>query len=77
MFYKHTENDKVVVLIVYVDDIILTGNDETKLTFVKKKLAADFQIKDLESLKYFLGMEFTRSKSDILVNQKGSMFLIC
>ena len=29
MFYKHTGNDKVVVLIVSVNDIILRGNDET------------------------------------------------
>ncbi|TYK28325.1 reverse transcriptase [Cucumis melo var. makuwa] len=49
--------------------IILTDNDETGLTFVKKKLTNDFQIKDLETLKNFLGMEFARSKSGILVNQ--------
>ena len=29
MFYIHTRNDKVMVLIVYSDDIILIGNDET------------------------------------------------
>ena len=50
MFYKHTRNHKVMVLIVYVDDIILTYNDETRSTFVKKKLVDDFQIKDLETL---------------------------
>lgn len=27
MLYKHTENDKVRILIVYIDDIILTSND--------------------------------------------------
>ena len=70
MFYKHTEKNKVVVLIVYVNDIILTGNDETEMSIVKEKLAKDFKIKDLGSLKYFLGMEFARSKSGILVNQR-------
>ena len=40
------------------------------MSIVKKKLANDFKIKDLGSLKYFLGMEFARSKSDILVNQR-------
>ena len=53
------------VLIVYVDDIILIGNDETRLTFVKKKLAD----KDLITLKYFLGMLFVRPKSGILVGK--------
>ena len=33
-------------------------------------MAKDFKIKDLGSLKYFLGMEFARSKSGILVNQR-------
>ena len=57
-------------LIVYVDDIILPGNDETRPTFMKKKLADDFQIKNLGTLKYSLGMEFARSKSGILINQR-------
>lgn len=44
MFYKHTGNGKVVVLIVYVDDVILTGNDEISLNILKKKLTNDFQM---------------------------------
>ena len=68
MFYKCIGNDKVLVLIVYVIDIILTDDDETRLTFVKKKLGDYFQIEDLGTLRYFLGMEFVRSKSGILVN---------
>ena len=47
-FYRHTSHDKMVVLIVYVDDIILTGNDEGEMKNLKGKLANDFQIKDLE-----------------------------
>ena len=70
MFYKHSINNKVAILIVYVDDIILTGNDETELAVLKKKLAKEFQIKDLRILKYFLGMEFARSKEGIFINQR-------
>ena len=76
MFYKHIGTDKVMVFIFYVDDIILTGNDETGVTFVKKKLADDFQIKYLGTLKYFLGMKFARSKSGILVNQRKYIFYL-
>ena len=57
-------------MIVYVDDIILTGDDETELAALKKRLAKKFQIKDLGVLKYFLGMEFARSKEGIFVNQR-------
>ncbi|XP_074556441.1 uncharacterized protein LOC141812295 [Curcuma longa] len=70
IFYKHSEKGKVAILIVYVDDIILTGDDETELAVLKKNLAKEFQIKDLGVLKYFLGMEFARSKEGIFVNQR-------
>lgn len=70
MFYKHSTKGKFVVLIVYVDDIILTSDDIEKLARLKRKLAEDFEIKDMGALKYFLGMEFARSKEGIFVNQR-------
>ena len=75
MFYKHTKNDKVVVLIVYVNDIILTGNDEIGMSIVTEKLVNDFKIKDLRSMKYLLAMEFARSKV-VILSTKESIFLI-
>ena len=62
------------VLIDYIDDIILIGNDETSLTFVKKKLADDFHLKDLGTSKYFLVMEFAGPKNCIVVNQRKYIF---
>ena len=70
IFYKHSKDGKVAILIVYVDDIILTGNNETELAVLKQKLAKEFQIKDLGILKYFLGMEFASSKEGIFVNKR-------
>ena len=70
MFYRHTGEGKVAILIVYVDNIILTGNDNKELERLKKVLAKEFEIKDLDDLKYFLGMEFARSKKGIFVSQR-------
>ncbi|RVX14578.1 Retrovirus-related Pol polyprotein from transposon RE1 [Vitis vinifera] len=70
MFYKHSNEGKIVILIVYVDDIVLTGDDCNELEKLKGKLAEEFEIKDLGALKYFLGMEFARSKEGIFVNQR-------
>lgn len=70
MFYKHSESGKISILIVYVDDIILTGDDPKELADLREKMARDFEIKDLGVLKYFLGMEFARSKEGIFVNQR-------
>ncbi|RVX10349.1 Retrovirus-related Pol polyprotein from transposon RE1 [Vitis vinifera] len=70
MFYKHSNEGKVAILIVYVDDIVLTGDDCNELEKLKGKLAEEFEIKDLGALKYFLGVEFARSKEGIFVNQR-------
>ena len=56
LFYKHSKNNKISILIVYMDDIIqiLTSDDEASLADLKKKLVLEFQIEDLWVLKYFL-----------------------
>ncbi|EXC14221.1 Phosphoglucan, water dikinase [Morus notabilis] len=55
LFFKHSIEGKVAILIVYVDDIIMTGDDFLEINHLKKKLEAEFEIKDLRKLKYFLG----------------------
>ena len=69
LFYKHSTNSKIVILIVYVDDIILKGDDSLELKGLKEKLAKAFEIKEHDPLKYFLGIEFARSKEGIFMNQ--------
>ena len=50
-----------------MDDIFLTGDDNVKLKRLEKKLVDNFEIRDLGALKYFLGMEFAKSKKGIFV----------
>ncbi|RVW18846.1 Retrovirus-related Pol polyprotein from transposon RE1 [Vitis vinifera] len=70
MFIKHSNDGKIAILIVYVDDIILIGDHVTEMDRLKKSLALEFEIKDLGSLRYFLGMEVARSKRGIVVSQR-------
>lgn len=58
------------VVLVYVDDIIITGNDPTSITELKRFLKSKFHIKDLGKLKYFLGIEVARSKQGIFLSQQ-------
>ena len=68
MFIKHFQGGKKAILIVYVDDIILTGDHHDELQKLKEFLAKEFEIKDLGKLKYFLGIEIARSHKGISVS---------
>jgi acid phosphatase class B len=52
-----------------VDAIILTGDNVTEMDRLKKSLALEFEIKDLGSLRYFLGKEVAHSK-EVLLSHK-------
>ena len=70
MFFKHSQYGKISILIVYVDDIILTGDDVREMNRLKTSISSTFEIKDLGPLRYFLGMEVARSKKGIVVSQR-------
>ena len=77
LFFWHSSNGKITILIVYVDDIILTGNDLEEMERLKDVMAREFEIKDLGPLRYFLGMEVVRSRKGIVVSQrKYTIYLI-
>ncbi|XP_019179162.1 PREDICTED: uncharacterized protein LOC109174378 [Ipomoea nil] len=59
-----------VLLIVYVDDIVITGDDATGIDALKSFLKEKFHTKDLGVLKYFLGIEVIRSKRGIFLSQR-------
>ena len=49
-------DDEHVILLLYVDELFLRGN-EKKISECKKKLATEFEMKDLGLMHYFLGLE--------------------
>ena len=55
LHYK-VENDGIMILLLYVDDLFLTGKDKI-ISECKKKLAAWFEMKYLGTMHYFLGLE--------------------
>lgn len=60
----------MVVILVYVEDLLITGNDVGLIEETKHVLHSHFKIKDLGELKYFLGIEFLRSGKGIVMNQR-------
>jgi hypothetical protein len=71
--YFKVMNDESVIFLLYVDDLFLT-REENIITDCKKNLAAEFEMKDLCSMHYFLGLEVWQSPNKIFLN-KGSMQL--
>ncbi|KAL4030988.1 hypothetical protein IC575_009243 [Cucumis melo] len=62
--YKKINKGKVAFLVLYVDDILLIGNDVGYLTDVKAWLAAQFQMKDLGEAQYVLGIQIIRDRKN-------------
>ena len=67
VFYRNSQPG-IILLVVYVDDIVITGNDMAGISSLKSFLHRQFHTKDLEMLKYFLGVEVMRSKRGIFLS---------
>ena len=61
----------VVWVLVYVDDILITGNNKFLIDSFISRLSSTFALKDLGSLSYFLGIEVFRTKSGMHLSQAG------
>ena len=70
LFIKHSVARGVTALLVYVDDIIVTRNDEREKHEEKQRLAKEFEIKELGKLKYFLSIEMAYSTHGIFISQQ-------
>lgn len=58
------------IILVYVDDLLITGNSHSMITEVKRTRHHNFKMKDLGELRYFLGIEALRSEGGIVLNQR-------
>jgi Reverse transcriptase (RNA-dependent DNA polymerase) len=85
--YKYTQSDldhtmfvkrrqgKITVLIIYVADMIIIGDDKEEIESLEKKLCKEFEMKNLRGLKYFFGIKVARGKGKFSYHN-GNMFLI-
>ena len=72
IFYKNSSSG-IILLVVYVDDIVITRNDSKDISSLKSFLQSQFHTKDLGMLRYFLGIEVMRSKHGIFLPQREYM----
>jgi hypothetical protein len=66
--YFKIENDGLVILLLYVDELFLT-DEENLITNCKKKFVIEFEMKGLGPMHYFLGLEVWQSPEKIFLKQ--------
>ena len=65
------KSDAVVLyILLYVDDIVITGNSSVAITTCLKQLSTEFKLRDLGRLHYFLGIEVLHLPKGILLSQQ-------
>ncbi|XP_020421230.1 uncharacterized protein LOC18775571 [Prunus persica] len=70
LFIKSGAEGKILIVCLYVDDLIFTGNDEAMFVDFKNSMMADFDITDLGKMKYYLGIEVVQTATGYFIGQK-------
>ena len=73
--YKKVSRSSIVFLVLYVDDILLIGNDIPTLQSVKSWLGKCFSMKDLGEATYILGIKIYRDRSQRLLGLSQSGYI--
>ena len=67
--FLHRTDKGTILLLLYVDDMIITGDDPNGIQELKDFLSQQFEIKDLGHLSYFLGLEITHFTYGLYITQ--------
>ncbi|GJS51307.1 retrotransposon protein, putative, ty1-copia subclass [Tanacetum coccineum] len=73
--YRKASGSNVVFLILYVDDILIMGNNIPRLKEVKDYLGKCFSMKDLGEAAYILGIKIYRDRSKRLIGLSQSAYI--
>lgn len=70
LFVKVGEGGKMLIVCLYVDDLVYTGNDGVMFDMFKKSMMLEFDMSDLGMMHYFLGIEVKQTAAGIFICQK-------
>ncbi|XP_058746032.1 uncharacterized mitochondrial protein AtMg00810-like [Vicia villosa] len=69
LFVKCEGKNKILIVSLYVDDLIYTGNNEQMMKQFKESMKEKFAMTDLGKMKYFLGVEVNQTQQGIFIHQ--------
>eukprot|EP00253_Pinus_taeda_P022960 PITA_22960 len=67
--YIKEKDGKLLIVVLYVDDVIFTGNDDYLIENFKAVVKEEFEMTDMGLLRYFLGIEVDQNKNGIFISQ--------
>ena len=67
--FVYSSDHTIIYLLLYVYDIIVTGNDSTQIHNLITTFDQVFELKDLGPLNYFLGIQITKTSHDLTLTQ--------
>lgn len=70
VFIKHTSTNKILLVCLYVDDLIFTGNDDSLFNSFKCSMMQEFDMTNLGKMRYFLGLEVVQQDNGIFLCQQ-------
>ncbi|CAL2276266.1 unnamed protein product [Prunus armeniaca] len=70
LFVKVSKEGKILIVSIYVDDLIFTGDDESMIEDFKNSMMNEFDMSDLGRMRYFLGIEVLQRDDGIFICQK-------
>jgi hypothetical protein len=73
--YKKVSGSAIVFLVLYVNDILLIGNDIPMLEVIKSSLRKSFSMKNLEEMAYILGIKIYRDRSKRLIRLSQDVYI--
>ena len=56
------------IMVIYVDDLIMTGNHEVKILQIKQMLSGDFEMIDLGLMHFCLGIEVQQEPNQVFIS---------
>ena len=59
------------LVLLYVDDMIITGDNEDEIFLLRNNLAVQFEIKNLGEVGCFLGLKIEKSDEEYFISQRG------
>lgn len=70
LFTKWSKEGKILIVSVYMDDLIFTGNDEFMMSEFKNSMMSEFDMTDLGRMRFFLGIEVLQKSDGIYIYQR-------